>query len=1127
MREYWYKEAIIYELHVKCFYDSSGDGYGDFKGLTEKLDYLQDLGITAIWLLPFYPSPLKDDGYDIADYTDVHHQYGTLNDFRKFLSEAHKRGLKVITELVINHTSDQHPWFQRARRAKKGSHEREFYVWSDTQEKYKDARVIFQDFENSNWTWDKEALAYFWHRFYSHQPDLNFDNPEVHKAIFRKMSFWFKMGVDGMRLDAVPYLYEREGTNCENLAETHTFLKNLRQYVDTLFPNRMLLAEANQWPEDAAKYFGLGNECHMAFHFPLMPRLFMAIHLEDSLPIIEIMDQTPKIPENCQWAMFLRNHDELTLEMVTDEERDYMFRVYAHDPQARVNLGIRRRLAPLLKNDRRKIELMNTLLFSISGTPVLYYGDELGMGDNIYLGDRNSVRTPMQWSNDRNAGFSRANPQRLYLPPIIDPEYHFETLNVEAQLNNPYSLLWWTKQLIALRKRFKAFSYGTTEFLSVGNPKVLVFFREYEQELIMIIANLSRFAQYVQLDLKQYNGFSLIEMFSGERFPSIGELPYFLTLGPYGYYWFSLEKQPDVSLFDRIDQQREKQITEIILKGHPDRLFSLQERRLLDLTLKQYLYKRSWFRSYLSELDKTKTKISDHLLLTKWNNQKIHVVFIEMVLTSGVIHHIPLFLTYYQGDTAKGKIEFSPENVVASIKNDQEPVLIFDLGMDPILSEVLLRIIVDTKRLKSENGEMRGIKIPSPSEVLASIRLPTQDSSWASREEGIIAFPLKEGGILKVFTRIEEGMHLDVEMRLFLTKKTDFTDFLPIFGYIEYKGPERTSLAIAEQVVSQHKIYNAKHLAIEAADRFLIRIETLQEPLRDEVIFLNQSFITLAKGKLEPDLHFLLEDHLEVSRLLGETTAKFHLAMSSAPYDPDFASVGYTLFYQRSLYQTMRRKLNQAFSRLKLIEASSEPFLKTKINKLLIHKEKLIHCMQILPHYKFKAERIRYHGNYILENLHYTGKEFLIANFEGNPVYNYSERRYKRSSLLDIASMLYSLYETSFEAVEKLKARGMMPENVHEFKDLNKGAHAWAIWNGSSFLRAYLRVLGESEILPDSEKEIDFLLGIFFIEKCLESLANSAALKIDVTVSILLYWLPIYENFNLQFPQSQENLGKE
>src|SRR5262245_15797336 len=537
----WYRDAIIYEVHVRSFYDSVDDGMGDFPGLTQKLDYIQDLGVTAIWILPICPSPWKDDGYDISDYTAVHPTYGSLKDFENFLREAHRRGIRVITELVLNHTSDQHEWFQKSRRAKPGSYWRDFYLWSDTPDRYKDARIIFKDFEASNWTWDPVANAYYWHRFYSHQPDLNFDNPAVRKAMLEVLDFWLDRGVDGLRLDAVPYLYEREGTNCENLPETHAYLKDLRQHIDSKYKNRMILAEANQWPEDAIAYFGSGDECNMAFHFPLMPRLFMALRMEDRYPVTDILQITPPIPENCQWALFLRNHDELTLEMVTDEERDYMYRVYAYDRPMRINLGIRRRLAPLLGNDRRRIELMNTLLLSLPGTPVVYYGDEIGMGDNFYLGDRNGVRTPMQWNGDRNAGFSRANPQKLYLPVIIDPEYQYSSVNVEAQQNNVNSLLWWMKRTIAQRRRSKAFGRGSIEFLYPENRKVLVFVRQFEGERILVVANLSRFSQAVELDLHSYQGNTLIEMFGGAEFPPINDKNYVLTLAPHAFYWFQLQ----------------------------------------------------------------------------------------------------------------------------------------------------------------------------------------------------------------------------------------------------------------------------------------------------------------------------------------------------------------------------------------------------------------------------------------------------------------------------------------------------------------------------------------------------------------------------------------------------------
>ncbi|MDP3919427.1 MAG: maltose alpha-D-glucosyltransferase [Candidatus Omnitrophota bacterium] len=541
----WYKDAIIYELHVKAFFDSNHDGIGDFTGLIRKLDYLQDLGINCIWLLPFYESPLKDDGYDIADYRKILREYGTLKEFKRFVRESHNRDIRVLIELVVNHTSDQHAWFQEARSSKK-SPKRDYYVWSTDPKKYKEARIIFTDSEKSNWSYDPVTEEYYWHRFFSHQPDLNFSNPVVCRALLDTLSFWLNTGVDGFRLDAVPYLFEREGTNCENLLETHQYLKSLRQRLDKRYKEKILLAEANQWPADVRPYFGDGDECHMAFHFPLMPRIFMAIRKEDHTPIIDIMRQTPDLPENCQWALFLRNHDELTLEMVTAEERDYMYKEYAADPKAKLNLGIRRRLAPLMSNGRRQMELLNSLLFSLPGTPVIYYGDELGMGDNIYLGDRNGVRTPMQWTGDRNAGFSAADTAKLYAPLIVDPVFGFQAVNVEAQQRIPTSFLNWVKRLIKVRKGYKAFGRGSLELLEPKNKSVLAYIRQYEDETLLIVNNLSRYVQPVELDLSKYKGLVPVELQGGIVFPPIGELPYFLTLGPHGFYWLRLTPQPKV-----------------------------------------------------------------------------------------------------------------------------------------------------------------------------------------------------------------------------------------------------------------------------------------------------------------------------------------------------------------------------------------------------------------------------------------------------------------------------------------------------------------------------------------------------------------------------------------------------
>jgi maltose alpha-D-glucosyltransferase/alpha-amylase len=538
----WFKDAIIYGLPVKSFCDSNGDGIGDFPGLYGKLDYLQSLGATCLWLLPFFPSPLRDDGYDIADYVNVHPSYGTLDDFKRFLHAAHQRGLQVVIELVLNHTSDQHPWFQRARSAAAGSPERDYYVWSDSDQRYREARIIFVDVERSNWTWDPVAHSYYWHRFFQHQPDLNYDNPAVVHEILAVLDFWIDLGVDGFRLDAVPYLVERDRTSCDNLPETHAIVKMIRAHIDARAPGRMLLAEANQLPGEVRAYFGEGDECHMAYHFPVMPRIFMAVHLEDRQPIVDAMEQTPPIPETCQWALFLRNHDELTLEMVTEDERDYMYLAYSLDPQARLNLGIRRRLSPLVGNSRRRIELLVGLLFSFPGTPIIYYGDEIGMGDNLHLGDRNGVRTPMQWTGDRNAGFSRADPERLYSPVIMDPVYGYQAVNVEAQESDAASLLHWMRNMIRLRTLFKIFGRGTMEFLLPANRRILAYVRRYRGDVILCVANLSHTVQPAELDLKAFADLTPVEMLGYTEFPTIATAPYFLTLGPYDFYWFELQR---------------------------------------------------------------------------------------------------------------------------------------------------------------------------------------------------------------------------------------------------------------------------------------------------------------------------------------------------------------------------------------------------------------------------------------------------------------------------------------------------------------------------------------------------------------------------------------------------------
>ena len=707
----WFKDAIIDELHVKTFHDSDGDGIGDFRGLIEKLGYLQELGVTALWLLPFYPSPLRDDGYDIANYYDVNPHFGTLDDFRAFLAAAHERGLRVITELVINHTSDQNPWFQKSRRAVAGLADRvpnradptdyrDFYVWSDTPDKYQEARIIFKDFETSNWAWDPLAKSYYWHRFYSHQPDLNFDNPAVHEAVERVCDFWLGMGVDGLRLDAIPYLYEREGTNCENLPETHTYLRKLRTHLDEKFPGCMLLAEANQWPEDAAAYFGSGDESHMNFHFPLMPRMFMALQMEDRFPIIDILDQTPAIPENCQWAMFLRNHDELTLEMVTDEERDYMWRVYANDPHARINLGIRRRLAPLLANSRRKIELLNTLLFSMPGTPIIYYGDEIGMGDNFYLGDRNGCRTPMQWSPDRNAGFSKANPQQLYLPVTIDPEYHYEAINAENQQKNLSSLLWWTRRVIAMRKNYRAFSRGSLEFLFPDNAKVLAFLRQYESETILVVVNLSRFAQSVEIDLSRFAGCRLVEVFSRNAFPRIKKSPYIVTLAPHAHYWFVLQPQSESRKLSRRQEVP-------AIEAHPN-LYSLLDRKQRALfeneIIPDYIKTCRWFGGKARSI--RHVRILEQPGLTD-GGDAARFWFIEVSYLDGPNETYTLPVRIAHGDEARNIAQSAPQAVIARFNAPGDPIL-HDAIWNEEFRTHLFNAIRQQQRLKGLTGDLVG-----------------------------------------------------------------------------------------------------------------------------------------------------------------------------------------------------------------------------------------------------------------------------------------------------------------------------------------------------------------------------------------------------------------------------------
>jgi maltose alpha-D-glucosyltransferase / alpha-amylase len=981
----WYRDAVLYELHVRAFRDSNGDGVGDIQGMVEKLDYIARLGVTAIWLLPFYPSPLRDDGYDIADYYGVHPSYGKLSDMRRLVREAHARGLRVITELVCNHTSDQHPWFQRARRARRGTAARDFYVWSDSNQRYADARIIFKDTESSNWAWDPVAQAYYWHRFYSHQPDLNYDSVHVRREIIRVVDHWLGMGIDGLRLDAIPYLYEREGTNCENLPESHEFLKQLRAHVDERFPNRMLLAEANQWPDDAVSYFGSGegDECHMAFHFPVMPRLFMALRMEDRFPIIDIMAQTPPIPSRAQWALFLRNHDELTLEMVTDEERDYMYWAYTQDAEARLNLGIRRRLAPLLGNNRRRIELMNALLLSLPGTPVIYYGDEIGMGDNIYLGDRNGVRTPMQWSGDRNAGFSTSNRQRLYLPVILDPEYHYEAVNVEAQEANPQSLLSWMRRIIGLRRRYQAFGRGSIEFVHPDNRKVLAFVRQYGEERILLIANLSRFSQFAQLDLSAYAGLVPVEVFGRAEFPLVADQPYPVMLGPHAFYWFSLE-QP------RYDLGQISPVPELSLRDSE-----------LERALPEYLRGQRWFGG---------------------RSRRIKDVQVVDAVSIGDAQLEIVEVNYQTGDA---------ETYAMPLHRTAEGRVVDALG-EPAFTRFLLEAITRRRRFHGRRGDV--VALPTPH--LARLWKGGDDLApkvgTAEQTNNSVIFG--ERLILKVYRRLEDGLHPDLELSRFLTD-VGFPNIAPVAGAAMYSRDRQRNAALA---MLQAYVPNQGDAWTHA----------LTELTADSVA---------------------MERYRPFAELLGRRTAEMHLALASRPDDPAFAPEPTLTPDARSVYQSIRSSSVQVMpllrERFKVLPASA-----CHDAEVVLRSWERLHLrLRGLLGRAITARRIRCHGDYHLGQVLFTGGDFIIIDFEGEPSRPLRERRLKRWALKDVAGMLRSFAYAGVAA------------GVPHGSD-------WARSAGDVFLQSYVETAAGASFLPANVEERALLLDAMLIEKALYEL---------------------------------------
>jgi maltose alpha-D-glucosyltransferase/alpha-amylase len=1044
----WYKDAIIYQLHVKAFADSNGDGIGDFGGLIEKLDYLQDLGVTALWLMPFYPSPGRDDGYDIADYGAINPDFGTMKDFRRFISEAKRRGLRVITELVINHTSDQHPWFRRARRSEAGSSARNWYVWSDTDKKYQGTRIVFPDVEKSNWTWDPEAKAYYWHRFFSHQPDLNFDNPRVVDAVLRVMKRWLEAGVDGFRLDAVTYLCEREGTPNDNLPETHAVVKRLRQEMDAFAKGRIFIAEANHWPEDVQNFFGDGDECHMAYHFPLMPRIYMAIAQEDRFPIADILRQTPDIPFNCQWAMFLRNHDELTLEMVTDSERDYLWSTYAADPRARINLGIRRRLAPLMDNDRRKIELMNSLLLSFPGTPIIYYGDEIGMGDNIYLGDRNGVRTPMQWSPDRNGGFSRADPARLYAPVIMDPVYGYESVNVESQSRSISSLLSATKRLIAVRKSTQAFGRGSMTFVRPRNRAVLAYVREYEGEAILCVANLSRSAQPVELDLSPWRGRIPLEMLGRTEFPVIGEQSYMVTLAPYGFYWFKLiEKRTSPHDAPALVPEVE---TLVIPAGSTweslGRTRGVFERDVLP----PFLGRARWYEAHgatgISVSVAGAVPFADSIDNTA-------VPWLAVVETHKP--HAGRYLVPMQIDWRKFDREhFNPQALSAVRQGSREGTLL-DVAESPAFIKLLLDNMRDSVSTEALGFRLEFKATPKlddkPPKAITSVRrIDTGKSSTTLHVD--------DRYVVKLQRKLEAGVDPEIELGSFLTGVAGFTNTPALLGTLKLvHDGHRTAVASVHEYVQNQG--DAWTVTSNYLDRFI-----------DE-----QRLLTTADAPRESDEHVSYQRYMTQ---IGKRIAEMQSALASRDDIEDFRPESATAESVRRLVDDALRRTDQLCQRLSQARDRMADADRSLADAILAIKPRLVACFEELLQIPTDWVDIRHHGDFHLGQLLVVKDDIFIINLEGEPNRPLAERRRKAPAARDVAGVLRSIdYSVAAALQRALKVAA---------DDQGKLGAALELWRDQSiatFLSAYHETLSQAKLWPETLQASERMLRFFELER--------------------------------------------
>jgi maltose alpha-D-glucosyltransferase/alpha-amylase len=1074
---YWYKDAVIYQLHIKAFFDSNDDGIGDFPGLTEKLDYIKDLGVNTIWLLPFYPSPLRDDGYDIADYHNVHPSYGTRADFKQFVREAHRRDLRVITELIVNHTSDQHAWFQAARRAPKEARKRNYYVWSDDPSKYSGTRIIFTDTEKSNWAWDDTANAFYWHRFFSHQPDLNFDNPQVRKAIFRVMRFWLDMGVDGFRLDAIPYLCEREGTNNENLPETHAVLKELRALVDAHYPNVLLLAEANQWPEDVREYFGDGDECHMAYHFPLMPRMYMAIAREDRYPITEIMQQTPDIPDNCQWAIFLRNHDELTLEMVTGKERDYMYQMYAAEPRARINLGIRRRLATLLENDVNRIKLMKSLLLSMPGSPVLYYGDEIGMGDNIYLGDRDGVRTPMQWRPERNAGFSRADPQRLYLQPIMDAIYGYEAVNVEAQLREPSSLLNWTRRMLSVRKGFHSFGRGRLTFLKPGNRKILAYVREYENEVVLCVANLARTAQPVELDLARFKGRVPVELMGRTAFPPISDLPYVLTLAGHGFLWFRLATGADVPAWHEDRLPRDELPVLVLFDGWAslfrDRVvpwrIALAEKGRAQFegeVLPQFVAGRRWYAAKGEPVKRV--ALVDHL---EWQQAGrawlIALARVEGTSGDPQTYFLPLVLVWEPDDE---HLRTLLPLTVAKVRQQAKVGVMADAFGDEAFCSALVSAIGAGAEFKTAQGRIRFTptgafgRLAGPSIDTLQVTLPGAQSSNT-------VVVLGEKLFLKAYRRVQAGVNPEAEIGRYLTDVARFANSVPVAGSIDYVADDGQ---IATLGLLQGYVENQ-------GDGWATTLNYLER-------FLEQSPAPAEQATTPTSLH---SGYLSLVRTLGVRTGELHAALSRARGDPAFEPEPITPEDVATWAKRARADANATLDRLERRVATLPESSRGDASRVLAEREAILARIDRHAADHGGGVRTRIHGDYHLGQVLVVQNDFMITDFEGEPTRTLAERSEKQSPMKDVAGMLRSFDYALNVALLRIDGEGTEAQALRE----RLGAE-WLRETRRVFVEGYDHV-AQAAGLTGAAAQSRGLLELFLLEKAMYELSYEAENRPD------------------------------